>query len=171
MDDEYKPCRLCKLVKPTSGFSRNKGNKDGRDTRCTSCRREQYLSNKTALNEKARVNYQLTKKSVAVRNSTLEGHLKRLVNCSKRKRTEISLDDVLYLYHEQKGLCALTSKEMTHLSGHGHIPTNISIDRIDNDIGYTLENIQLVCHKANILRNDLSLEELKHWCKAILEKS
>jgi hypothetical protein len=40
---------------------------------------------------------------------------------------------------------------------HGNAP---SIDRIDNTKGYTKENIMVVSNRANMLKNDASLDEL-----------
>lgn len=47
--------------------------------------------------------------------------------------------------------------------------TNVSIDRIDSSIGYKEDNIQLVCHIVNLMKHDLSIEELKTWCKRIIK--
>ena len=40
-------------------------------------------------------------------------------------------------------------------------PNSPSIDRIDNTKGYTKDNIIIVSRRANVLKNDASLEELK----------
>jgi len=34
-----------------------------------------------------------------------------------------------------------------------------SIDRIDNKLGYTKDNIRIISYKANTLKNDSSIEE------------
>lgn len=37
--------------------------------------------------------------------------------------------------------------------------------------GYKIGNIQLVCHAANMIKQDFGMEELKQWCQKILEVS
>ena len=38
---------------------------------------------------------------------------------------------------------------------------NMSIDRKDNDRGYTKDNIQLVCYRINMLRGGMDLDRFK----------
>jgi len=47
--------------------------------------------------------------------------------------------------------------------GTGYHHTNISIDRIDNDQGYTKENVCLVCLAINMMKYTLDLNELVEW--------
>jgi len=42
-----------------------------------------------------------------------------------------------------------------------------SLDRIDSRKGYTKDNIQVISNKANILKNDATLSELKMFAKWI----
>lgn len=72
------------------------------------------------------------------------------------------------MYNSQKGLCALSGKEMTYFSGIGRVPTNISIDRIDSSIGYEELNIQLVCIQANKMKAELLQNDLLDWCSNII---
>lgn len=83
------------------------------------------------------------------------------------KRPELSVEDVVSLYEEQGGLCALTGIAMTTISGSGRHKTNMSIDRIEHGGPYILSNIRLVCTQANTMRNDLSDEELLWWTQQI----
>lgn len=85
-----------------------------------------------------------------------------------KSRRDLSVDNLFELYEKQKGLCALSGREMTYISGKGRIPTNISIDRIDNTIGYEIDNIQLVCRQANQMKMELTHLELSKWCNDIV---
>lgn len=41
------------------------------------------------------------------------------------------------------------------------IPNSPSLDRIDNSLGYTKENVKVISLRANTLKNDATIEELK----------
>lgn len=103
------------------------------------------------------------------RSSSAKNFLRSL---SKKKadRRDLSVDFLCELYDKQQGKCALSGKEMTYICGTGRVPTNISIDRIDSNVGYEESNIQLVCIQANKMKAELDLTSLHDWCKSILEK-
>ena len=44
---------------------------------------------------------------------------------------------------------------------------NISIDRENNDKGYSNSNVQLVCKRVNIAKHTLNNKEFIKWCKRI----
>lgn len=71
------------------------------------------------------------------------------------------------LYEDQDGKCALSGYNMTYITGQGRVPTNISIDRIDSNMGYVEGNIQLVCRQSNVMKMELTMEQLAEWCEAI----
>jgi hypothetical protein len=58
---------------------------------------------------------------------------------------------------------------MTYIEGSGRHLKNMSIDRIDPTKGYTEDNVQLVCAQVNMMKSDMSLEELYTFCEAILK--
>ena len=45
---------------------------------------------------------------------------------------------------------------------------NVSIDKINPNLGYTQNNIQLVCSAVNTMKYVLTMEELYMFCEAIL---
>lgn len=85
-----------------------------------------------------------------------------------KDRLSISLDFLETLWEKQQGLCALSGHPMTHVRGSGRVMTNVSIDRIDSYRGYEEDNIQLVCHIVNLMKQQLTVDELKMWCRRIL---
>ena len=111
---------------------------------------------------------------------TVRGYLQQLrYNTQLNAKTrglecDIELPQLLSLYQEQEGRCALTGDEMTWVTGRGQkarTHTNISIDRIDPSRGYHPDNIQLVCAYANRVKTDLSMAELLDTCKKILREA
>lgn len=86
----------------------------------------------------------------------------------KKKRQHIPVSFLEQLYENQKGKCALTGLDLTIIVGNGRIPTNLSLDRIDNTKGYEENNIQLVCLQANLMKQQLTHKELVVWCSLIL---
>jgi len=84
-------------------------------------------------------------------------------------RKELVPEDLYEIYTRQRGRCALTGFELTAIRGKGRIQTNVSLDRIDNDLGYTKDNIQLTCAKANEMKGDGDGETLLKFCRAIIK--
>lgn len=103
--------------------------------------------------------------------SRLDKFLNHLLNIKGYDREELDLSYLLDLYNNQKGLCAISGVPLTNIRGSGRIPTNISIDRIDNNFGYTKKNVQLVCSIVNKMKSEYTEEQLLWWCSKILEKA
>ncbi len=82
---------------------------------------------------------------------------------------DINEAEVARLYKEQEGLCALSGIPITLPNSSKFSDITASIDRVDNTIGYTPSNIQLVHKKINMLRGSLSVEEFITLCKAVSE--
>ena len=101
--------------------------------------------------------------------SKLSPFLSHLLSLKGYEREKLSLGFLEKMYYEQKGLCAISKVPLTHIRGKGRVPTNISIDRIDNRVGYELDNVQLVCSLVNKMKSTSTEEQLKFWCRAILD--
>lgn len=100
---------------------------------------------------------------------TPENFIRNLMYCRKRYK-KISSEYVISIYRSQNGLCALSGEKMTHIRGHGHLDTNISIDRIDSSKDYVEGNIQLVCTAVNLMKSRLSQEDFIRICTEIAER-
>lgn len=160
-------CATCKLPKTVDNFKTDKRNKFRafKNNSCTTCYN-------TYCNKRLQVLY--------IKND-LDFYITRLYNgithrCRNIKRYkdlefDITKQDLLDLYKKQKGKCAISGEIMTNILGKnvGQIPTNISVDRIDSNNGYTKSNIQLVCTTVNIMKSNMTLEMLKYFCKLIIQ--
>lgn len=97
-------------------------------------------------------------------------YLSRLTYVKGRKRSEISVEDLLEKLKEQDGKCALSGITLTcNLEKGVNFKTNVSVDRIEAGGPYIKENIQLVCKALNGFRTDTDLKEFIWWCKKVAE--
>ncbi len=153
-------CSRCNIEHPHSAFSPQKENKDGLRGYC-------YAAEIEAINHE--------------RLSTYNVYIKCLIgkvdgNADSRKlSTHLTADDIHKLYNSQEGICAISGRQMTHISKkRGNIkthiinPDNISVDRIDSSKHYALDNIQLVCASINVMKSNNSDRDLIIACSAIL---
>jgi hypothetical protein len=116
--------------------------------------------------------YQETRQKL--RNSNLEYFLREKIALAAlrgKHAVELTAVDLRKLWDKQGGLCALSGVPMTYTKGAGRLPTNLSMDRIDSAVNYTVENVQLVCYQANLMKSELSVQQLKFWCERILNAS
>lgn len=131
------------------------------------CRKFCCYQHKNMYNHKHRYSYKYQRKSIG---SCPESFIKSLLH-KKSRRDTLLVKDVIDLYYNQNGLCAISGVEMTHTTNEGKIDTNISIDKIEPNLGYTINNIQLVCHRVNIMKWDRDQNNLIFWCKKIIENN
>ena len=80
---------------------------------------------------------------------------------------ELTPEFVDTMHQEQDGLCAYSGLPIGwEVSGWNH---TASIDRIDNDVGYTEGNVQLVHKEINMMRGSLEDDKFKELCHLIAE--
>lgn len=155
-----KQCSLCKIDKDVSEFSSCKSKQDGLHSSCKKCGTN---SVKKWIDKD--INNFIKKMFLTCRN-----------NCIKRNKIlefNITEQDIIDLYNRQNGRCAYTNEKLTRIcytkvAGNKKINDfNISIDRIDSNKGYTVNNIQLVGAVINIMKNDMSDKEFKIMAEMI----
>ena len=148
MAPDSKKCSVCGDEKPLKNFN-------GRRTVCHTCK---HL------------------KSRLRASGSLEGFLQmRLTSCKQRHRqkeyegTPVSLEYLIGLYEQQRGICAISNLPM-------HITTDqsdlsVSVDRIDITQGYVEGNLRLVCARINLMRSTLDDHDFLWWCRAMVNSS
>lgn len=132
-----------------------RGNKD---KRCHKCKQAQNKKAREAYNDKVRLDKVIQS---------------RWLGAKKRAKDRgipftITKLDIRNLWQQQNGLCALSKIPMTYELDSGRIYTNVSIDQIDPNKGYTRDNVQLVCMGVNQMKADLDMPTLLFLCKSIL---
>ena len=81
---------------------------------------------------------------------------------------DLEPQDILDLYKEQEGLCALTGWPIGW-SEKG-LTATVSIDRIDSSEGYIKGNVQLLHKDVNMAKQAYSQEYFITMCKSIADK-
>ena len=81
----------------------------------------------------------------------------------------ITEQTIVDLWKKQKGKCALSGVNLTltHGTTTNANPTKLSVDRIDNRLGYFPENVQLITWQANAAKSVWSNQQLIDMCKTI----
>ena len=137
-------CCNCKCTFPIEDFPKAT-NKSGHGYRCKECSRKRENEIKS---NNLRVYF------ADLLKTSKQSAKKRKIDCH-----ELDVDFLVKLYEQQDGRCAISGIPMTHIAGQGVIPTNISMDRIDNSIGYKKDNVQLTCRFINQAKMNMPMEQ------------
>lgn len=92
----------------------------------------------------------------------LSQRLKDAIQRAKRKQITLDIDlkYLMDLIVAQNYKCAITGKSMTHILKD---PYMVSIDRIDSTRGYSVGNIQLLCHIVNLAKKNFTDEQIRRF--------
>lgn len=95
----------------------------------------------------------------------IEQKYKYTISNAKARNLDVNIthEDLNKLYVKQNGKCAITGQLLTCNKSL----CDISIDRIDSNKYYDLDNVQLVLDSANQRKGDLSNNELENWTNTI----
>ena len=156
-------CQRCKTYKPVSEFYENASTTKNRkyySCNCKDCESERH--------KEYRVTHSTDDINTFFRDIAT-GCRGRAYRSDGKFECTINKDDLIALYEKQNHKCALSGIEMTTIKGSGKFPSNASVDRIDPGKDHSLDNIRLVCNHVNMMRSNLSDEDLLYYCKAIIE--
>ena len=173
-------CTKCGKEKPLEEFSRNKQGKYGRRAFCKECEHKiqnspERLARRNELRKLRMENdeYRLARnlKDVETRHNNEDSIKKALIRAAKARAKkkgipfDITIED--FILPEK---CPLLEIPLT--VGYGSSQENsYSLDKIIPDLGYVKGNVWVISNKANMIKNNASLEELKllvknletHW--------
>jgi hypothetical protein len=84
---------------------------------------------------------------------------------------DLKIEDAWNLFVQQDRKCAITKLELTFAKNNADHRTGnytASIDRIDNSGGYTIDNVQWVHKRVNIMKGNMSMDEFLTLCSAVV---
>lgn len=90
---------------------------------------------------------------------------------AKRRNIEvmISIEELWDKFISQNKLCGLTGEELFLPKSTRNNYRTASVDRIDNNLGYTTDNTWWIHKACNEIKVDLSIEELLYWCSLVVK--
>jgi len=147
-----KPCFRCKTSKPHSLFFKHRLTPDGYHSWCKICCTEG--------NERSRTK----------QNLTIEGRarvfLRNARNSAAKRNQEFALTiaNIADCWTTQESVCAYSGRIMTLEAGKLN---TVSIERIDSNKGYTVDNTILVCQAINRMKSNFELEDFYDLCRDV----
>jgi hypothetical protein len=96
---------------------------------------------------------------------------KKIKESKQRKNIEsiITTEEVVDVFNKQNGKCYYTNYPL-EISHRNKTPYSLSIDRIDSNKGYTIDNIVLCCSIVNRMKMDDDVNHFIQLCKDISHK-
>lgn len=122
-----------------------------------------HLNNDCAISRSPEYYKKINLKS---REKNLERHILYAIKYSAKRRGmefNLELSDIVI-----PKFCPLLGIEITKCVGKGKLPSNPSVDRIDNSKGYIKGNVMIMSNKANSMKYSASKEELITFAENIL---
>lgn len=155
-------CYKCKTWKHLADFYEDKKAVVGLRGRCKQCDIEMVNGSHTNNLDRALRNLLIRHESNGRNGSGRRREFTTSEGC-------VTLDVLKELWANQEGKCAVSGVLLTHIQGQGfRVWTNVTIDRIDNDRGYSKDNIRLVCRAVNYMKAAMSDDEMLRWASLIL---
>lgn len=157
---DWQTCQHCMETKPINDYYKVGGQAKNKDRRVLTC--------KTCYLEKKNRSFALKPENYIRRSFSQLRHSRK--KSSPNMAWDITCEDVIEIYFKQNGECALTGIRLDHTrtgDRRKRNPFNISIDRIDNDVGYVVSNIQLVCSVVNMMKGGWNESDFLYVCKRV----
>lgn len=150
-------CKKCRIIYPLREFQYGRrGQKyEYRYSFCNKCRREKYYFDSNNSVEKF-----LSRRFVITK--------KRAHN--KGSKFLLTKDYFINLYKKQEGLCFYTGVKLECRVGEGISRNSFSVDKIIPEEGYVEGNVVFCSFRANVSKNDWSLDEMRIWMPSWYEK-
>ncbi len=100
----------------------------------------------------------------------ISGVLWRKIQHGAKKRKlsfNITIEELWTLYLKQNKCCALTGEKLYFDRYAERNSGNISLDRIDSNNGYTIDNVQWTTKNINIMKREINNDKFKQICQMV----
>lgn len=159
----------------TTGFNKRAKSKDGLNSWCRKCcsTDSRHRREKEAAESGRQIKTNRPYRSRDTPNpikypryipSTAEGKIKlqlRVIRQRSRKLGipfNVTLEELLPLPTH----CPDLGLELVYFSKKGYVPCRATVDKIVPGLGYVPGNVRIISHQANVMKQDASLDQLKH---------
>jgi len=155
-----KVCTKCKQRKSLSEFGKSKNTKDGLTYRCLQCKR------------KYEKKYRETAMGIY---TSIKGRQKFYKdNENKVKPFLISAEDFITWYNNEPKTCAYCDIKEEEISlikdNYNKQSERLSIDCMDNGLGYVNGNLVLACRRCNSIKSDLlTYKEMREFAQKYIK--
>jgi len=173
-----KQCFCCKLVKPAEDFPKNHQLIGGLHTWCKLCsntknKEKEYYKTSQKVRKERRATDPIFAENL--RKNSRENRRKNittsLLSAARRRAQQNNLE--FNLTKEDiviPDICPILLKPLV-CGDKNDYSFSPSVDRIDNNKGYTKDNIQIISTKANKMKNNATKEELTNFANWVLKSN
>lgn len=165
-----KKCCRCKEEKDISLFGKNAFHDDNLHHYCKTC--QNIIASEYRKNNPEKIHSSIKKYRNNPRNkykiyasTTLNDHKRNnfIVNITINELEKLAINTNFCIY------CGI---ELNYNRGYKFmaLDNSPSLDRINNENEMNMENVQIICHKCNAIKHDMTHLEFIKYCKHIFDK-
>lgn len=165
-----KKCFVCKKIKSIEQFYNNQST-------CKQCNKNYYIANKNKISKQRKVYWSKNKLKIAEKRKkyrevnkekyhiwwlkykhTPPAIYKAIKHCAKQRNIFFNLSKEFFIqwYIKQQKICVYCKRhEKEAIKDSNRQFKRLTIDRINNNIGYEHDNILLCCHKCNLIKSNM----------------
>ena len=177
-----KTCKQCNIEKPFEEFYVSSKRTDRRDNTCKECRKlndrirrqdPEYRAKRLAQQKEYAEN---NREQCITRGreyyASVKGRAKTLLKGVMRRSNDVDIDERFIIERIEDGFCEVTGIpfNMNPSVDTKKNPYAPSIDRIDSSKGYTRNNVQIVIWQYNLMKGEISHDDLLMICEKLIER-
>lgn len=144
---------------------------NGRTTRCTACTKQRWLDQNHL---RATVVGELTSawwSTRVVKRASGHNNSNFLKGRKKTYELAVTMQEAWDLFQKQEGKCALSGLPLDFPKDRNPHGGTASLDRVDSEKGYTIDNVQWVHKDINRLKNVFDQSYFINLCKAVAKNN